>query len=77
MTTYTDENGSIFSNMFDPLGRKTVVGISTVLGGTTDQSFEFDGLSRITRAVDTAGSDVEVDLIYDSLSRLIEESETS
>lgn len=45
VVTYTDENGSVFQNTFDPLGRKTAVAISPAAGviGTTAQSEEQKG----------------------------------
>jgi RHS repeat-associated protein len=75
---YTDENGSVFSNTFDPLGRKTAVGIAPAAGvsGTTAQSFQFDGLSRPTFARDSVGiTNADVTNVYDSLNRLLEESQ--
>ncbi len=78
VVTYTDENGSVFSNTFDPLGRKTAVAISPAsgIGGTTAQSFQFDGLSRLTLARDSVGiTNADVTTVYDSLSRLLEESQ--
>ena len=40
MISYTDENGSLFANAFDPLGRKVAMTITRALGveGTTAQS---------------------------------------
>jgi RHS repeat-associated protein len=78
VVTYTDENGSVFTNTFDPLGRKTAVSIALASGvaGTTAQSFQFDGLSRITFARDSVrGTNADVTTVYDSLSRLLEESQ--
>jgi RHS repeat-associated protein len=78
VVTYTDENGSVFSNTFDPLGRKTAVGIAPAAGvsGTTAQSFQFDGLSRNTFARDSVGAtNADVTSVYDSLNRLLEESQ--
>jgi len=79
VVTYTDENGSVFTNTFDPLGWKTNVSIVLGLGvvGTTAQSFQFDCLSRMTFARDSAGgTNADVTMVYDSLSRVLEESET-
>ena len=77
--TYTDENGSVFTNTFDALGQKTLVGIAPatgVLPTTNAQSFQFDGLSRMTYAEDTDGSNPStVTLVYDSLSRVLEDSQ--
>ena len=57
VTQYTAENGSLFQNTFDPLGRKTAVAVTPAagVGGTTAQAFQFDGLSRATFAQDSAG----------------------
>ena len=77
--TYTDENGSVFANTFDPLGRKTTVAITlaTDVEGTTAQSFQYDGLSRMTFARDSVSStNADVTTVYDSLGRTLEESQT-
>ncbi len=77
--TYTDENGSVFANTFDSLGRKTAVAITraTSVGGTTAQSFQFDGLSRATQSIDTiSGTSGENDIYLDSLSRTLEDEQT-
>jgi RHS repeat-associated protein len=68
----------VFANTFDALGRKTGVSITPAsgIGGTTAQAFQYDGLSRTTSAVDTVGSaSAGVTLVYDSLSRVVEESQ--
>ena len=78
VTEYTDENGSVFAYTYDAIGRSTAVavtGASNVIG-TTAQSFEYDGLGRRTKAVDTSGSDADCLFAYDSLSRLVEEVQT-
>ncbi len=78
VVTYTDENGSVFTNTYDSLGRKTAVGISLATGvaGTTSQSFQYDGLSRMTNSQDYAsGYPAGVTMVYDSLSRVLEESQ--
>ncbi len=78
VVTFTDENGSVFQNTFDPLGRKTLLTISLAAGvsGTTAQSMQYDGLSRNTFARDTVGStNADVALVYDSLSRSLEEAQ--
>jgi len=55
---FTDENGSAFVFTVDALGRRTAVAITLATGvvGTTAQSFQYDGLSRNTQAIDTVGS---------------------
>ncbi len=76
---FTDENGSVFENTFDALGRKKDCTISKAVSvvGTDAQSFQYDGLSRQTQAIDTVGStDATVQMSYDSLNRVIEDSQT-
>ena len=76
LTGYTDENGSVFAFTYDALSRKTTVAITPATGvvGTTAQSFQYDGLSRQTQAIDTVSSThAEVDFVYDSINRTIEE----
>ena len=78
VTRYTDENGSLFINTFDALGRKVSVVITpaTAVQGTTAQGFEFDGLSRRIFAADSvSGTDADVTIVYDSMSRVLEESQ--
>src|SRR5579862_7310508 len=67
VTGYTDENGSVFANTFDVVARKTAVGITLASGvtGTTAQSFQFDGISRVTQGFDNGGP-ATVGLYYDS-----------
>jgi len=76
---YTDENASVFANTWDVLGRKTAVAITRATGvvGTTAQSFEFDGLSRITFCRDSvSGTNADAGFTYDSISRVLEEQQT-
>jgi RHS repeat-associated protein len=80
LVEFTDNNGSIVTNTLDILGRvvqKTIVR-ATHVKGTTVQTFEYDGLSRLARATDNNNPDDTADdsLItrgYDSLSRLLED----
>ncbi len=75
--TYTDENGSVFNNTWDCLGRKINVAITPASGsgGTTQQTFQYDGLNRPTQNQDiTSSGTVQVTLFYDSLGRSIEEA---
>jgi RHS repeat-associated protein len=77
LITFTDCNGSIFTNTWDCLGRKTAVAIAPAsgLGGTTSQSFQYDGLGRQTLSSDTTPTGtVQVAKVYDSLSRTLEEA---
>jgi RHS repeat-associated protein len=75
--TYTDENGSIFNNTWDCLGRQvyTFITPASGIGGTTQQAFQYDGLNRPTLSQDiTSSGTVQVTFFYDSLGRSIEES---
>ena len=79
VVTYTDENGSVFSNTWDPMSRRTNTTIAPAagIGGTTAQSFQYNGLAQTTFARDTAnGNNADVTLVYDSLDRTIEEAQT-
>jgi hypothetical protein len=76
---FTDENGSVFANTFDALGRKTDCTITKAAGvvGTDQQSFEYDGLTRQTQAIDTVGgTDATVQMFYDSMNRVVEDSQS-
>jgi YD repeat-containing protein len=84
VTGGNDPNGSHVTNALDPGGRTTQRQIEVGLGvqGTTHQNFEYDGLSRLTRAVDPnngtdSTDDTNVTFIYDSLGRLVEEAQQS
>lgn len=76
----TDENGSEINLSYDALNRlaqKAVIrGVGVI--GTTEQGFEYDGLSRLTKSFDNNDPDDNTDdavvtYAYDSLDRLIEE----
>jgi RHS repeat-associated protein len=78
----TDEAGNIFICTFDALNRKKSCSITRAAGfiGTTSQSFQYDGLSRLTVSFDnndpaTTNDDVTDKYFYDSLSRKVEESQ--
>ncbi len=89
--TYTDENGSVFDCVFDSIGRPTSCTITPASGvaghngdstrGTTAQTSQYDGLSRMTQSVDTTTVDnassqsATVDMVFDSLSRGLEDSQ--
>jgi RHS repeat-associated protein len=75
-----DENGSAIAAQYDGINRRTGLAITPARDviGTTQQVFQYDGLSRLTRAVDNnepgdAGDDAVVTAAYDSLSRRLEE----
>ena len=78
----TDEHGSVTQNEYDAINRvlqsDVVPGPGVV--GTTLNTYEYDGLSRLTRATDDnepadVNDDSQVLRAYDSLSRVIEESQ--
>ncbi|MFO0795348.1 MAG: RHS repeat-associated core domain-containing protein, partial [Candidatus Brocadiaceae bacterium] len=76
----TDENGSVVKFNYDALNRiirKNITRASGIIG-TTQQKFEYDGLSRITRIFDNndpvdTQDDANTIFAYDSPGRLIEE----
>ena len=80
ITHRRDCNGSVFNNIWDCVGRRTATAITPAagIGGTTSQSFQFDGLSRQTQSSDvTSGGTVQAAFYFDSLSRSIEEAPTT
>jgi len=77
-----DENGSVIDCQFDAINRLTACDITRAPGvvGTTALTYEYDGLSRLTRATDNnepddISDDSLVTYAYDSLSRIIEETQ--
>ena len=61
------------------MGRKTNTTITPAsgIGGTTGQSFQYDGLTRLTSSTDTTASGSAVaNTTYDSLGRTVEEGQT-
>jgi YD repeat-containing protein len=82
VTGGVDPNGSHVTNFIDLAGRTVQRQIEIGLGvqGTTHQSFEYDGLSRTTRAIDPntgidQTDDTSIAFTYDSLGRLVEEAQ--
>ena len=76
---FTDCNGSKFTNTWDPMGRKisTTIAPASGIGGTTAQSFQYNGLAQSTFARDTAnGNNADVTLVYDSIGRTVEEAQS-
>lgn len=78
----TDENGSVIACDYDAINRRIACRITRApnVAGTTANSYEYDGLSRLTRATDNnepsvAMDDSVVTFAYDSLSRVIEETQ--
>lgn len=77
MVMIVDPNGTQVTEVHDALNRR--VSRSVVRGpgvaGTTMQAFEYDGLSRLTRATDDNGNAANttvVERVYDSLNQVIE-----
>ncbi len=75
-----DENGSVHTNTFDGINRLIAKDLARApdIEGTTEWRYEYDGLSRSTRATDnndpnSAADNSDVDLRYDSLSRTLAE----
>ncbi|WP_372369015.1 RHS repeat-associated core domain-containing protein [Candidatus Uabimicrobium sp. HlEnr_7] len=78
----TDNNGSVCDYVFDGIHRTTTKNITRAanIEGTTQQTYEYDGLSRLTKATDNnnpndAQDNTTVTRNYDSLSRLVEEQQ--
>jgi RHS repeat-associated protein len=79
---FRDANGSVVTTLVDGLGRPVQLQIAPGPGivGTTSQTREFDGLSRLRLATDnndpaSAADDEAVTLRYDSLGRVLEEEQ--
>ncbi|MDQ7008269.1 MAG: DUF6531 domain-containing protein, partial [Acidobacteriota bacterium] len=78
----TDPIGSVLAYTYDNAHRPTLLSITRGAGveGTTLQTFEYDGLDRLTRAVDNneetnPDDDAELLLHYDLLGRIVEEQQ--
>lgn len=76
----TDPNGTVVDTTFDALNRMRINSVAPAPGvlGTTLVEYEYDGLSRVTKKLDNGGPEgesQEVVLVYDSLSRIIEETQ--
>ncbi len=81
-TSITDEAGNVFSYSFDASNRKKTCSITRATGfiGTTSQTWTYDGLSRRTQSSDNndpseSTDDVTCQYFFDSLSRLVEETQ--
>ncbi len=81
LAQFIDRNGSIISNSYDArerlTGRSVTRGVNVV--GTTEESFVYDGLGFLTRAItnndpETNDDDVVVNMEYDSLGRLLHDN---
>jgi YD repeat-containing protein len=78
----TDENGSARTCQFDGANRKTSCTIArgTRVVGTTAETYQYDGLDRLTRATDnndpgSSDDDSVIGFSYDSLGRVVEETQ--
>src|SRR5207245_781242 len=69
-----DANGSRVDSSYDLNNRLMTVSVTLAAGvlGTTNESYQYDGLSRLVRAQD---DDSTVTCSYDSLSRIISETQ--
>jgi RHS repeat-associated protein len=78
----TDENGSVILSTYDAANRLLATNVTpaSAVVGTTAQTFQYDGLSRMTRATDNnrpadTSDDSTITFAYDSLSRVVEETQ--
>ena len=78
----TDNNGTVQSHTFDRIDRCTATAVAPAVGvvGTTLNTYQYDGLSRITHMTDNndpsdATSASTVMFAYDSLGRVVEEDQ--
>ena len=76
----TDPNGSVISRTYDVLNRlvQTDVNRAQGVGGTIQETYAYDGLSRLTQSTDDNGSVDTLqtcEYIFDSLSRRLEEQQ--
>ncbi len=76
-----DANGTAIQQGYDPSQRRvlSILGTGGSTEGTTQQTFQHDGMGRMTRATDNnwlfdATDDATTTFIYDSLGRRIEET---
>src|SRR5262249_31538955 len=81
LSSTTDPNGTTLARAYDALGRQVeafVAARGANVAGTGYQAFVWDGLSRLTLAVDDNGGGplgVTVSRTYDSVSRLLRETQ--
>lgn len=76
----TDPGGNVVTQVFDALNRVVRRDIAAATGviGTTVETYEYDGLSRLTQASDNNGrvdASAMVQNTFDSLSRVLEEQQ--
>ncbi|MEZ6186475.1 MAG: HYR domain-containing protein [Planctomycetota bacterium] len=79
LVSVVDPNGSVCAKTYDVLNRLVQVDVARAAGvvGTTQEVFGYDGLSRMTSAVDDNGAapDQTCAWVFDSLSRVAEEQQ--
>ncbi len=82
LAQHDDANGSSAGYSYDDANRLTQITVvpAADIEGTTLETYEYDGLGRITRATDgndpaDTGDDAVVRRIYDSLGRAVEEKQ--
>jgi hypothetical protein len=80
LTELIDPNGTSSVRAFDALNRPVGVTVDRAagVGGTTEEIFEYDGMSRLTRTSDNNGEPAStqvLEYVYDSLSRVLEENQ--
>jgi len=82
LTFLRDQNGSAISSRYDAINRLVRVDVVRGAGveGTTLRTYEYDGLSRITRSIDnndpsTVSDEATLDWRYDSLGDLLVETQ--
>lgn len=75
----TDPNGTVIKRTYDAINRPVrteVLQAAAGIAGSKTVTFEYDGLSRLTRSADDNGDPARTQIserVYDSLSRLVEE----
>ena len=82
LVQFIDNNGTVVTNTYDSLNRlirRDITRANNVKGSTV-QTFEYDGLSRLTLSTDNndptdTSDDSTVTRAYDSLGRLVEETQ--
>lgn len=78
VTQSTDANGTVIAYAYDSLNRLTGKNIAPgagVANTTTNETFDYDGLSRLKTAVTNGSAPTSLSRTYDSLSRLLTETQ--
>ena len=84
LVTTTDNNGTVSNNTYDAIDRLMQTSITPAAGviGTTLNTYQYDGLNRVTQMTDNNNpsdntSASTVSFAYDSLSRVVEENQNA